>query len=294
MRPPLRRCRVFPPCCAGGTAPVARPSPFHGSLGLKARAPNKVLVAHPLPPYQGVQASVDKPRKAVGRIPCLNRGFTLIELLVAISVMALLALLSWRSVDGMTQTQTLTQQRADELLRLQAAVGQWVADLDAVTDTQELKPLDFDGRVLRLTRRDAAESGLSSPGVRVVAWTQLNGQWRRWQSAPLRQRDELARAWQRAALWGQGQAPDPALGGAADSAVNVAAIDDWQLFYHRGETWANPLSAVGNEAPTGTPAPTPNNALPNGVRLVLTLSPKQALTGPLTRDWVRPTLEAGQ
>jgi len=218
------------------------------------------------------------------------RAFTLIELLVVIAIMALLALLSWRSVDGMTQTQTLTQQRADELLRLQAAVGQWVADLDAVTDTQELKPLDFDGRVLRLARRDAAESGLSSPGVRVVAWTQLNGQWRRWQSAPLRQRDELARAWQRAALWGQGQAPDPALGGAADSAVNVAAIDDWQLFYHRGETWANPLSAVGNEVPTGTPAPTPNNALPNGVRLVLTLSPNQALTGPLTRDWVRPPM----
>lgn len=201
--------------------------------------------------------------------------------------MALLAVLSWRSVDGMTRTQTLTQQRADELLRLQGALGQWMADLDAVTDTQELDSLSFDGRVLRLTRRDAAESGLSSAGVRVVAWTRLDGQWRRWQSGPLRQRDELARAWQRAALWGQGQSPDPALGGTADSAVAVAAIDNWQLFYHRGETWSNPLSAVGNEAATSA------RALPNGVRLILTLSPNQALSGNLTRDWVRPTLEAG-
>ena len=101
----------------------------------------------------------------------MSRGFTLIELLVAISVMALLAVLSWRSIDGMTRTQTLTQQRADQLLRLQAAVGQWGSDLDAITDTQEVDPLDYDGRLLRLTRRDSGETGLDSAGVRVVAWT---------------------------------------------------------------------------------------------------------------------------
>jgi general secretion pathway protein J len=43
------------------------------------------------------------------------RGFTLVELLVAIVVMSMLALLSWRSLDGMTRTQTITQQRADDL-----------------------------------------------------------------------------------------------------------------------------------------------------------------------------------
>jgi len=208
--------------------------------------------------------------------------------LVALAVMALLAMLSWRSIDGMSRTQTLTRERADHVLRLQAALGQWVADLDATTDTQEVSPLDFDGRGLRLTRRDATESGLNSPGVRVVAWTVRNGRWMRWQSPLLRHRDDLARAWQRAEVWTQGTGPDTPSDASADSAVVVADLDQWQLYYHRGETWSNPLSSTGNEG--GNPSAA---ALPNGVRLVLTLPPDQPLTGELTRDWVRPTLEAG-
>ena len=80
-------------------------------------------------------------------------GFTLIELLVAITIMSMLALLSWRSLDGMTRTQAQTQQRADDLLRFQAALGQWTADLDAIVDTREVTPLVFDGRLLRLCGR---------------------------------------------------------------------------------------------------------------------------------------------
>jgi general secretion pathway protein J len=33
--------------------------------------------------------------------------------------------------------------------------------------------------------------------------------------------------------------------------------------------------------------------LPDGVRLVLSLTPGQAVSGALTRDWVRPTLGPG-
>jgi len=226
------------------------------------------------------------------------RGFTLIELLVAIAVMAMLALLSWRSIDGMTRTQTLTQERADGLLRLQSAVGQWIADLDAVLDTGEVTPVDFNGQTLRLTRRDSAESGLDSRGVRVVAWaikpTADGGQWARWQSGPLLQRDELARAWQRAGDWGRGAgpaSPSPENPG-TDSALDIISIDRWQIFFHRGETWGNPLSSVGTEGaePGGAAA----SSMPNGVRLQLTLSGGQGLNGELLRDWVRPTLEAGR
>lgn len=221
--------------------------------------------------------------------PAPLRGFTLIEVLVALAVMALLAMLSWRSIDGMSRTQSLTRERADHVLRLQGAMGQWIADLDAVTNTQEVSPLDFDGRGLRLTRRDATESGLNSPGVRVVAWAVRNGQWMRWQSPALQHRDDLARAWQRAAVWTQGMGPDTPTRESSDSAVAVATIDQWQIYYHRGETWGNPLSSAGNEAGSSAAA-----NLPNGVRLVLTLSPGQPVAGQLTRDWVRPTLEAGQ
>jgi general secretion pathway protein J len=232
------------------------------------------------------------------------QGFTLIELLVAIAVMAMLALLSWRSIDGMTRTQTITQERSDGLLRLQSAVGQWIADLDAVMDTGEVAPVDFNGQTLRITRRDSAESGLDSRGIRVVAWallpTAAGGQWTRWQSGPLLQRDELARAWQRAADWGRGARPASGLTSpdasllaqGADSSLALIAIDQWQIFYHRGETWGNPLSSVGTEGaePGGTAA----SSMPNGVRLQLTLSSGQGMSGTLLRDWVRPTLEAGR
>lgn len=222
------------------------------------------------------------------------RGFTLIELLVALTVMAMLAILSWRSIDAMNRAQTLTQQRADELLRLQAALGQWNADLNAMVSTEELQPLAFDGRLLRLTRRDAAEGGARSEGVRVVAWARMqrgdmpSPQWARWQSGPVTRRDALAQAWQRAAQWAESgttvQARDP-----RDSAVALGAIDQWQLFYHRGETWGNPQSSVGTDS-TGAA----REDLPNAVRLVLTLTPGQGLAGTVTSDWLRPTLVMGR
>lgn len=239
------------------------------------------------------------------------RGFTLVELLVAIVVMSMLALLSWRSLDGMTRTQNITQQRADDLLRMQAAMGQWAADLDALIDTGEVNALDFNGQVLRMTRRDSGETGLDSRGIRVVAWTRLtgvalaglpqisssinaSGQWVRWQSGPLLRRDELARAWQRAGEWGRGAQPSPAGNAGSDSAIALLGIDNWQLFYHRGETWGNPQSSTGNEEPVGGPEGSRTGSLPNGVRLELVLGTGEGLSGSLVRDWVRPTLEAGR
>ena len=49
-------------------------------------------------------------------------GFTLIELMIAIAVMAILALLSWRSLDNMAQTQIQTQNNTDSVLALQAGL----------------------------------------------------------------------------------------------------------------------------------------------------------------------------
>lgn len=236
-----------------------------------------------------------------------SRGFTLIELLVGISILSMLALLSWRALDGMTRTHTLTQQRADGMLRLQAALGQWQADLDAVVETGEISALDFNGQVLRMTRRDSSEVGLTSPGIRVVAWAQqrtsmlgntntnaaeTGSQWVRWQSPPLQRRDELARAWQRAADWGSSaRASGQDADSRNDSILPVIGIEQWQIFYHRGETWANPQSSVGTESP-GSSAPATD--LPNGIRLVLKLSEGQSLSGTLVRDWIRPNLEAGR
>jgi general secretion pathway protein J len=223
-----------------------------------------------------------------------NRGFTLVELLVALFAMALLAILSWRGLDGMTRAQAQTEARADEVLTLQVGLSQWGADLDAVMQLPQTPALDWNGRVLRMTRHGTASP---SDGVLVVAWTRriVNGQgtWLRWQSPQVTTRGDLEAQWQRADLWSQNPGDDERRG-----EVAVTPLEDWQLFYFRENAWTNPQSsdAISRAAAPvqGLPGLRPVPALPDGVRLVLTLPPGQAVSGTLTRDWVRPTLAANK
>lgn len=217
------------------------------------------------------------------RLRHVQRGFTLVELLLAIAVMALLAILSWRGIDGMVRAQELTRQRADELLVLQAALGQWGTDLDALMPLAGTTPLDWDGQVLRLTRRSSA---VPDEGALVVAWTRRGtqpGQWLRWQSAPVRTHGQWQEAWQMAGQWARSPGEAERRGETA-----LLPLADWRLFYHRGGAWSNPQSSIG-----ATPAG-PQAALPEGIRLQLTLSPGQALAGQLTRDWVSPLQSGGR
>ena len=225
-------------------------------------------------------------------------GFTLIELLVALSVMALMALLSWRSIDGMARAQAATSLRADQLLTLQAGLAQFKFDLNALAQTPRVNSLDWDGRVLRLTRL----APNVSDGVQVVAWTRRfdgDGQWLRWQSPPSRVWGSWLQSWEQAALWAQNPSTE-----SKKSETAIAPLVDWQIFYFRNNAWSNPLSSDGASGPAspggsvpanlGTAAPRPSGAatqvlVPDGLRLVLNLPPGQGLAGKLTQDWVRPT-----
>ena len=206
-------------------------------------------------------------------------GFTLIELLVAIGAMALLALMSWRGLDGMAQAQAANRGRGDALLTLQTTLTQWNADLDAVVQLGQTTAIDWDGRVLRLTRRGTDEA---VPTVHVVAWTlraDADGpRWRRWQSPPFTTRTAWRQAWTLAASWGQDGASE-----ARRSEVTLLPLESWQLYYFRSGNWS---PAVGADALGGL-AP-----VPDGVRLVLSLPPGPSLAGLITRDWVRPTVGA--
>ena len=216
-----------------------------------------------------------------------QRGFTLIELLVAISIMALMAVLSWRGLDSMARTQAQLSQRADEVLTLQAGLAQWKLDLDMLSATPNVTPLDWDGRVLRLTRRTA----VVGDGLQVVAWTRRNdgrGQWLRWQSPVMRSFGAWTESWESASRWAQNASAEDRV-----REVLVSPLDDWQIFYFRGGAWSNPLSSVGT--PAATPASgTPPTAIPDGVRLVLSLPASQALAGQMTIDWVSPTITSGK
>jgi general secretion pathway protein J len=227
-------------------------------------------------------------------------GFTLIELLVAIGVLALMAVMTWRGLDGISRAQGQLQQRSDEVQTLQATLGQWTADLDALAEQPNWKSLDWDGRSMRLLRYD---SSASADGLRVVAWVRRGvggaAQWVRWQSGVLTTRPQLELTWLQAQRWAQTPRPDDAA-----REVSTIALENWQIFYYRGNAWTNPLSSAGTSAVAGATAPAAaaseagpapaapakQEPLPDGVRLVLTLPSGQALGGTLTRDWVRPVL----
>lgn len=218
-----------------------------------------------------------------------HAGFTLIEVLVAIGIMALMALMSWRGVDAMLQTQTGLKARADQVRTLQAGLAQWQTDLNRIASLQGTPGWDWDGRVLRITREDVQPG----EGVRVVAWTWRQdagrpggGDWLRWQSPAVQTRAAWMQAWQDASTWSQ--TPTAALRSAE---VNLHALAGWQLFVHRGGSWTNPLSS--NAVNTPGAGATTAASLPDGVRLVLDLPAPGPVAGRMTLDWVRPTLSGG-
>ena len=226
------------------------------------------------------------------------RGFTLVELLVSLFILAILAGLSWRGIDGMMRARQQTEAYADQVLALQTGLAQWKADLDAIVELSGFTPLQWNGRVLRLTRRSSL-SPADSP--RVVGWALRQGQWRRWESQPLLTRGDVDAAWQQADLWSQ--TPSDTM---RRQEVVIAPMEDWAIFYSRNNAWINPLSNQDNGTPTpaaATAATTPasgvtpvpvqpqaqGSALPDGVRVILQLPAGRAIAGRLQRDWLRPT-----
>lgn len=216
--------------------------------------------------------------------PRAHRGFTLIELLVAVSIMALMAVMGWRALAGMQQATTQTRTHTDAVLTLEAGLAQWGTDLEALTELPFITAIDWNGLALRITRRHSANPG---EGVLVVAWARSNrdgvDQWLRWQSAPVRSRQEWAQAWSAAAVWAQ--SPSDA---AKRMEVAIAPLAQWQIYYYRGGAWSNPLSSSGTPGASNG-SPTPATTTPDGVRLILTLPSPHPLAGTLTRDWARPT-----
>lgn len=217
-----------------------------------------------------------------------SRGFTLIELMVAISVMALLAVLSWRGLDAMARAQAQTSLRADQVLTLQAGLAQWKIDLDSLASTQQVNPIDWDGRVLRLTRRTA----MPGDGLMVVAWMRRaegSGQWLRWQSPTLRTPAGWTEAWSSASAWAQN-----AVTAETSGEVSITPLEDWQIFYFRGNAWTNPMSSAGQQPANSPILPalqmSSMTVIPDGIRLVLMLPASQAINGKLTVDWVNPIL----
>lgn len=228
-------------------------------------------------------------------------GFTLIEVLVALSLMALLALMSWRGLDAMLRVTQVTRQNSVGLGGLQVGLAQWSVDLDHVVETPDVNALDWDGRVLRLVRSSPVGS---TEALLVVAWTQRlasgSQRWVRWQSAPVNQRNQLINVWQQAAIWARKSSDmeSDVTSGGGGSAVAVTPLSNWQLAYHISGEWVPSNTLVGSG---GSRRALQANAVvanmsdtPEGLRLLLELPSGGPLQGRLTSDWFNPSSDVAR
>ncbi|RMX04849.1 prepilin-type N-terminal cleavage/methylation domain-containing protein [Corticibacter populi] len=233
-----------------------------------------------------------------------GHGFTLIEVMVAVALLALVTAVSWRGIDGMLRAQEFARRNADELAVVQTALAQWQTDLEQLASPVALTPLDWDGKVLRITRNSPRVRAQDTPALRVVAWSDRNVDgrryWVRWQSGPLFGRTQWNEAWQAAQRWSQMPGTTSQLG----QDIALLPITDWRLFYARDGRWSNPLSSdqtqagssrdgvdgTGSGDAAGYLAPASTFALPDAIRLQLDLAPGQALSGAISRDWLNPQL----
>lgn len=234
-----------------------------------------------------------------------QQGFTLIELLIAITLMAVMAGLGWRGLDGLMRSRDINQTRVDQTAVLQTVLAQWRSDLDHMTAVPSISDagLAWDGQTLRITRRASTPmADGSDAGLWVVAWTRRDGLWWRWQSPALQNRRSMLEAWTRAERWGKNAGADD-----QNFETPLVAVDQWQISYFRGNAWTNPLSSASSNAGSVTS----NSSTPDAIRLVIDLrnnvnkqveeqanrsinaaltplASPQAQQGRLSIDWIRP------
>jgi general secretion pathway protein J len=213
-----------------------------------------------------------------------HSGFTLVEVLVALMVMALMAAMAWQGVDGVVRSRNDSQTRLEQTLRLNTVIAQWEQDLSSVQDTTAAPGLQFDGVSLRMTRN-------APGGMQVVVWSlrpssligggaanpALKGEvLQRWAGPVVTSKNELQEQWFRSLQF---------LGTEPGQLSTMSGLSTWQVYFYQGNAWANAQS-TGNSANPGNPGIAGNSgqALPTGVRLVLTFAEGSGNVGSLTRD----------
>jgi general secretion pathway protein J len=131
--------------------------------------------------------------------PSRQRAFTLVELLVAISILAIVAVLGWRGLDGIMRARFTLTEQMETTRGLQLAFAQMQSDCEHMVDPETLgsRPtLMSEADHLTLVRTVLAEGEPSR--LQVVSYRVKNGVLSRRESNATRELQQLDMLWQNA------------------------------------------------------------------------------------------------
>ncbi|MGZ5201302.1 MAG: prepilin-type N-terminal cleavage/methylation domain-containing protein [Telluria sp.] len=187
-----------------------------------------------------------------GSPPAQGHGFTLVELLVAISILAMVAVLGWRGLDGIVRARVALTNQMETTRGMQLAFAQMQSDCEHVAsqDIMDQRPyLLADKDRLTLVRLVSTEN--EPTRLQVVAYRVVDGTLTRRESVATRDLNQLDGLWK-------------AMTSNSDTTPQVtlqAGVVAMQVLIWQNNQWR---SALQTQASVGLPLP------PTGVQVQLT------------------------
>jgi general secretion pathway protein J len=174
-------------------------------------------------------------------------GFTLVELLVAISILAMVAVLGWRGLDGIVRARVALTEQMETTRGMQLAFAQMQSDLEHVAGQEIMDQRPYllaDQDRLTLVRVASTEN--EPTRLQVIAYRVVDGTLTRRESAGTRDLKQLDALWK-------------SMTNSTDSTQPVAlqaGVNAMQVLYWQNNQWrSGPLltqAQVGlAQAPTG-------------------------------------------